>query len=297
MTDPNQDYRRWLLELGARRPFGPRDRIGTANHIDDAARGRAAAAARTGRQVGLARPLVPQPSPRQDDKPGFSVEVFYTDGPIGMGSDHVEYDCHGITNTHIDAINHIALERTWYCGWDVDDPDGPSVAHLAEHGLFTRGVLIDVPGLRGTPWADPEQPVGAPDFDAALAAGGVTFEPGDALLVYMGRDRFEAAGNVYRGSHGGGLSPGIGRDGAQWIVDHDVSLVCWDFLDSNHSSQPAAPVHLLIWAIGLILVDNCDLAPAAALARATGSITGALTVAPLAVPGGTGCLVRPQWVQ
>lgn len=297
MTDPNEDYRRWLLELGARRPFGPRDRIGTANHIDAAARARAAAATQRGRCAALARPLVPQPSPRNDGKPGFSVEVFYTDGPIGMGSDHVEYDCHGVTNTHIDAINHIALERTWYCGWDVDDPDGPSVAHLAAHGLFTRGVVVDVPRLRGTDWADPAEPVGAADFDRALAEGGVTFEPGDALLVYMGRDRFEAAGHDYSGTRAGGPVPGIGRDGAEWIVEHGVSLVCWDFLDSNHPAHPAAAVHLLIWAIGLILVDNCDLGAVAALTRDTGSIVGALDVAPLAVPGGTGCLVHPVFVQ
>jgi kynurenine formamidase len=296
-TDPNADYRTWLSSLAGGRRFGDRDRLGTANLIDGAARSRAADAMVRGDAISLARPLVPQPSPRQDDRAGFKVEVFYTDGPIGMGSDHVEFDCHGRANTHLDSINHISVDRTWYCGWDVEGTDGPSVAHLAEHGLVTRGVLIDLPALRGTDWVDPTAPVTDQDIEAGLAAGGVDFEPGDALILYMGRDRFEAAGHVYEDLRSGQSMPGPGWSAARWIVDHDVSLLCWDFLDSSHPSEPAACVHLLIWGIGLLLVDNCDLAAAAAATRSSGSITGNLVVAPLAIPGGTGCLVRPLFIQ
>jgi kynurenine formamidase len=296
-TDPNTEYRAWLRPRAAERRFGERDRLGTANLIDAAARRRAADATVEGRVASLARPLADQPSPRQDGLPGFKVEVFYTDGPIGMGSDHVQFDCHGRANTHLDSINHISVDRTWYCGWDVDDADGPSVANLADHGLVTRGVLIDLPALRGTEWVDPDAPVTADDLDAGLLRAGVRFEPGDALLLYMGRDRFEAAGNEFRDLRAGESMPGPGSSAARWIVDHDVSIVCWDFLDSSHPSQPLACVHLLIWAIGLILVDNCDLSAAAAAIRGDGPATGSLVVAPLAVPGGTGCLVRPLFIQ
>jgi hypothetical protein len=44
-------------------------------------------------------------------------------------------------------------------------------------------------------------------------------------------------------------------------------------------------------------VDNCHLAAAAEATQASGSITGSLVVAPLAIPGGTGCLVRPLFIQ
>jgi len=296
-ADINAEYRSWLAELAARRRFGERDRIGTANLIDDAARRRGAQAAQRGRMSSLARPLVSQPSPRGDDRPGFTVEVYYTDGPIGMGSDHVELDCHGRDNTHIDAINHIGVDRTWYAGWPVDDPDGPSVAHLAEHGLVTRGILVDVPALRGTDWVDPEHPVTAADLDAALAAGGVELLAGDALLLYMGRDRYEAAGHRFGALTEGAVMPGPGWSAARWMVDRGVSVLCWDFLDSNHPSEPMASVHLLIWGTGLILVDNCDLSTAATAAQASGTIEGCLVVAPLAIPGGTGCAVRPVFVQ
>jgi kynurenine formamidase len=289
---PDADHRAWLGELRARARFGPRDRLGTANLVDAAARRRGAREIVDGTATPLARPLAAGSSSRGDGRPGFCVDVFYTDGPIGMGSDHVEIDCHGLTNTHVDAVNHIALDGTWYGGWPVDDPTGPDITDLSVHGLLTRAVVVDAAGVRGEPWVDPDRPVGADDIERALAASGVTFESGDALVLAMGRDRFEAAGHAMTGLRGGDLVPGVGTSAARWIVDHDVSILCWDFLDSNHPSEPMACVHLLNHAIGLVLVDNCDLAGV----RATDRDTGALVVAPLAVPGGTGSLVQPLFL-
>ena len=108
-------------------------------------------------------------------------------------------------------------------------------------------------------------------------------------LLDMGRDRYEAAGHLYEESP---VHPGVGADGARWIVDHGVSVVCWDFLDAVHPEEPLAPVHLLTWAIGLVLVDNCD---HSRLRRALGGerSTCALVVAPLPIVGGTGNNVNP----
>ena len=141
---------------------------------------------------------------------------------------------------------------------------------------------------------EPAKPLSGEDIDAALDLAGVTFEPGDALLLAMGRDRYEAAGHDYSGLRGGGMVPGAGTGVGRWLVEHDASMLCWDFLDSNHPDEPLAVVHLLIWAIGLLLVDNCDLSRAVAHARSTGVYTAGLVVAPIAVPGGTGCLVDPK---
>jgi kynurenine formamidase len=275
------DYRRWLDELFSHRQG---DRLGTAVLIDGAARARAARAIETGTPRSLARPMAP---------PGYEVEVTYVDGPVGMGADRVTFECHGRNNTHLDALNHIALDGMWHGGFAVDAGDAPSVVELADHGLVTRGVVVDVPAVRATPWADAEEPVGASDIERALALTDVAFERGDALLLYMGRDRFEAAGNELTGQRDPTVVPGVGRSAAEWIIDNGVSILCWDFLDSNHPSQPFVCVHLLIWAAGLVLVDNCDLSHVAASAHADGRATGALVVAPLAVPGATGSLVQP----
>lgn len=285
------DYTAWLEALHARRPHGPRDRAGTANLIDGAARARGIGSLITGTPVSLARALPPDPA-TTGDKAGFTMEVHLEDlvHPLVMASDHVEIDCHGLHGTHVDALNHMGRSRTWYGGWAVDDPDGPSVADLADAGMVTRAVFADIPAARGTDWVEPDEPVTGADIDAALAAAGVTFMPGDALLLCMGRDRWEAAGNRYAM---GRWSPGAGAGAAEWIADRGVSILGWDFLDAGHPDQPPGAVHGLIWALGLVLVDNCDFAAARAAFTDARTATGLLVVSPLRIPGGTGCTVNP----
>jgi len=281
-------YLGWLRDLARARRFGAGDRRGSLNLIDAAARGRCRAAVRSGSSVDLARPLTPGTSNRGDGRETFRLEVFYTDGPIGMGSDHLELDCHGVGNTHLDGLNHIALDQTFYGGYRVDDPAAPSIVELAAGGIATRAVHVDIPAARQTPWVEADRPVTGADIDRALSRAGVVFEPGDALLLDMGRDRFEAAGQEMPAEQ----RPGVGADGARWIEAHGVSVVCWDFLDAFAPDEPRAPVHMLNWAIGLVLVDNCDFARLRA-ALPAGQATGALVVGPLPIAGATGCNVNP----
>src|SRR5262249_31381409 len=227
--------------------------------------------------------------------PGFTMEVElqHLAPPVAMGVDQIEIHCHGLHSTHVDALNHLGRNGTWYGDYALDDDAAPSIADLADAGLVTRGVFADVPAVRGTEWADGDAPVTGDDLDAAVSAAGVTFEPGDALLLRMGRDAYEAAGNVYASSVGDPPPPGIGRSGAEWIADNRASIVGWDFLDSSHAAEPPGAVHSLIWAIGLVLIDNCDYGAARAALAAAGKATGLLVVAPLRIPGGTGCMVNP----
>jgi kynurenine formamidase len=307
VVNPNDDYDRWLTGLVAGSRFGPGDRLGTANHIDAAARLRAAAAIVTGDCVPLARPIVEGAG----DEAGASISVDcslvqlpdFNGRPWGSGGmpldaagDVTHVSAHGRTNTHLDALNHMGRGGRWYSGFAVDDPDGHSLVPLADHGLFTRGVLVDVPAVRGTDWVDSEQPVTGEDLDAALAATGTVFEPGDALLLYMGRDRYEAAGREMQ-IGGRQPTPGAGAGVARWIVEHRASMLCWDFLDAMWPEQPDFPVHLLIWAIGLLLVDNAHLGGAAEQVRRTGRATGAFVVTPPAIPRATGALVQPLFLQ
>jgi kynurenine formamidase len=288
-------FREWLEALHAQPQFGAGDRAGTANHIDAAARARGVASVTTGTPVSLARGLPPDPAITGGGHPGFTMEVElqHLAPPVAMAVDQIEIHCHGLHSTHVDALNHLGRNGTWYGDYALDDRDAPSIADLADAGLVTRGVFADVPAVRGTDWADGNVPVNGDDLDAAIVAAGVTFERGDALLLRMGRDAYEAAGNVYASSVGDPPPPGIGRSGAEWIADHHASIVGWDFLDSSHASEPPGAVHSLIWAIGLVLIDNCDYGAARAALAEAGKATGLLVVAPLRIPGGTGCMVNP----
>jgi len=270
------EYLEWLRRLDAERRYGERDRRGSANLIGERAGARALRSIDRGVTVTISRPLIEGSSRRGDGRPSYGLEVFYTEGPIGMGSDHVELDCHGMDNTHLDALNHLAIDGRWYGGWAVEEADPPSVDDVAGEGIFTRAVHLDIAALRATPWVDPDRPVTGDDLEAAASASGAD----------LGRDRWEAAGGP-----GAPALPGIGEDGARWIAEHEVGILCWDFLDAVHPSEPVAPVHMLNWALGLLLCDNCDFSRLRA--PMTGRASAALVIAPLPMRGATGCNVNP----
>jgi kynurenine formamidase len=287
------DQRAWIQDLSTRRRFGEKDRLGSLNHIDAAVRARAVAAMTSGESVSLSRPLEVTPDS------GFAVEVRRISRnnpltvPLTAAVDHIGMDCHGIKITHIDALNHQGSGGTWYSGWDIEDAGGPAVGDWSETGIFTRAVHVDITALREVDWVDPHEPVTGADIDAALQRQGVAFMPGDALLLDMGRDRAEAAGHPMTAAADPADRPGLGMSGAQWIVEHDVSVLCWDFIDAVHPDEPWPSTHLLIWAIGLVIVDNCDFA---ALRAHQSPSTGGLVIAPLPVPQGTGSAVNPLFI-
>ena len=225
MTEPVRvEMPDWIRTLAASHPFGVHDRRGTANLIDAAARARAVACIRTGDSVSLARPLLGGDYNTTAERPGFRHETWYRPAPdgTGWGQDHLVLNPHGLQNTHLDALSHVAVDGTFYGGRPVTDAEQGSADVLAPHGLVTRAIYVDIPHHRGTDWAD--RPVDGADIDAALAGAGLVLEPGDALCLDMGRDRFEAAtGRILGGPEteqdaGGGLS----ADGARWVAEHQV---------------------------------------------------------------------------
>ena len=84
-----------------------------------------------------------------------------------------------------------------------------------------------------------------------------------------------------------------GEAAAMWDAAHDPGLVLWDFHDARNNPAGSLEVHSLIFAIGLCLVDNCLLGPAAAALKAAGASAGLLVAAPTAIHRSTGVLVNP----
>lgn len=277
------------------RKFDASRPLGTVNHIDQDARARAADTVRSGLAISAGTVLTETDSLRHDGRPGYSLETFFSDEPagiytdrtVGTGTDHVRLDCHGIHNTHIDALNHTAIDGTWYGDVAVDSAEVASAYELARFGLFTRALYLDIAGARGVDWISEDEPVTGDELAAAAdALGGV--RPGDTLIVDMGRDRFVAAGRGLREP----TRPGIGWSGAQWLATQPISMLAWDFLDAKTPSEPPATTHLLNWAIGLVLVDNCDFSRARDHAKSAGGVV-AFSAAPLPMPGATGANVNP----
>ncbi|WP_203828563.1 cyclase family protein [Actinoplanes palleronii] len=312
----------WLREIAAthdaaRHTAGSQCR-GSVALIDEAARLRGVAEVRLGRAISLEREVETRPAQlarlaeaaaeerrawqalAQAELPDGhgAVELDVRVGLYGRsahGGDVITYDAHGVHNTHLDGLAHLGTDATWHGPIPVanSQTDEDTIVNWAQHGIATRGVLLDIPAIRGTEWVTADQPVTGDDLDAALKATGVTLAPGDALIIYQGRDRFEAAGHRYTPGAVFQARPGIGADGAAWIAANDPGLVLWDFHDARSNPMFALEVHSLIYAIGLCLIDNSLLGPAAAALRAAGTSTGLLVAAPTAIHRSTGVLINP----
>ncbi|MGP3536046.1 cyclase family protein [Microbacterium sp. RD1] len=289
-------YLDWIRALARQSWERGAPELGTLSRVDADARIRGVQAVHSGEVISLSLPLVAGPSVRGDGRPAFEIERFYqrepvgvyTDAAIGTATDHVRLDAHGIDNTHIDALTHTTVDDLWYGGGSVDDESPAHLGALAAAGVVSRGIYLDLAASKGGAWVPTSDPVSADDLERALAASGQALQAGDVLLLDLGRDRFVAAGGGVRAAE----RPGIGESGARWIAEQPVGAVAWDFLDAKLASETPASVHLLNWAIGLVLIDNCDFSRArGALVRNANAAL--LMTAPLAIAEATGGNVNP----
>ena len=137
-----------------------------------------------------------------------------------------------------------------------------------------------------------DTPVHGWELEEIATAQGVELEPGDAVCVYSGREKFAAAnGGVWtRGAE----RPGLHASCLPFIRDNDISLLVWDMMDAapNEYNVPWT-VHGAIFAYGVALVDNSLLEPLANACAEEGRYEFMLTINPLLVVGGTGSPANP----
>jgi len=282
-------------------PWGPADRRGALGHITPERLAAAASEVRLGRSVTMAAPLAgsapdnPEPGTRHmkrlpsepSDVPGLS-----------FAADQLVMNVHGDVDSHIDALCHVSYDGTLYNGVRPDAVTSQGASELsiddARNGIVGRGVLLDIPRLRGVAWVEPGDHVTAAELAAAEAAQQVHVGAGDLLFVRVGHRRRRAElGPWDVAKSRAGLHP----DAMEYLAERQVAALG---SDSNSDAAPsgvegaAFPVHVLaIHAMGLHLLDYLqfdDLVPAC---EAAGRWSFLCVVAPLRLPGGTGSPVNP----
>ncbi len=283
--------------------WGKDDQRGTINLITPARRAAAARLVTSGRSVSLSRPFPTSPG-LNNALPAQHYMKTMRRGTGGFAADYYGIFYHGVASTHLDALCH-----TWddeQAMWNGRDPkkeitfDGAtfgSVEHWAE-GIVTRGVMLDVPRHRGTPCVTQEEPVHGWELDDILRARNITLEPGDAVCVYAGRERWQAQNpnRAYSVPFGPGPldRPGLHISCLPFLRDHDVSLLVWDMLDALPIGYDVPwAVHACLFAYGLPLLDNALLEPLAEACAEEGRDDFMLVIAPLRVIGGTGSPANP----
>ena len=288
-----EEYERWKKDLSNWGRWGKNDQIGALNLITPAKRKQAAALVKEGVSVSMSGDLDTEKA--VDNPNPFELKMQ----TIGM--DQISVNYHGIAHTHLDSLAHINDNGVFFNGYK---PDADTVLkqgharnsiHNLKNGILTRGILIDIPRLKGVPYLEPGTPIYVEDLEAWEKKAGVKVSAGDALFVRTGVwARRKALGPWLRGRAEGGRSAGLDPSVIPWLKKRDIAI-----LGSDHP-QYVAPAPLrgavhdfALLYLGIHLFDNCDLEALADAAAARKRWEFLLTAAPLAIRGGTGSPINP----
>ncbi|MGA5192889.1 cyclase family protein [Streptomyces exfoliatus] len=298
-----RDFRE-LYERLRRRAAPPAvdGRCGALRHLTPERVAEAAGEVRIGQTVSLAAPI---DTVRGPDDPEPAVHRMTGPRPGDIGSDALHFatdrfamNVHGDADSHLDALCHVVFDDQLYGGVPASTVTAEGARRLSvdllADGIVGRGVLLDVPGLRGVPWLEPGDHVTPDDLAAAEAAQGVRVGAGDLLFVRVGhRLRRTVLGPWDTAAARVGLHPRA----VEFLAEREVAALGGD---GNNDTAPSAvrdvafPVHVLaIHALGIHLMDYLrfeDLVPACARA---GRWSFLCVVAPLRLTGGTGSPVNP----
>jgi hypothetical protein len=189
--------------------------------------------------------------------------------------DEIQFSLHDGLLSHIDALCHyrteINGEYVIYNGYPqnltAEGCQDLAVDRMGP-GYVTRGVLVDMPLLRGVDWLEPSTPIYVEDLEEWEEFAGVRVGPGDVLLVRTGRWAKREAEGPWDFARG---AAGLHASVLPWLHERGVAMLVGDAVNDVQPSGVAGinrPVHQLTQVfIGLPLVDNGYLEDVAVEAR------------------------------
>lgn len=257
----------WETELSNWGRWGPNDQIGTLNLITPEKTRQATRLVTDGVTVTLGHFVNEEDA--IDSQTFAPTEIWMTsiDPQTGLprfALDAVSFSLHDGQLSHLDALCHYRTERDGkfviFNGYPQNlDADGCKDLAIDRMGpgYVTRGVLVDLPHMRGLDWLEPSTPIYVSDLEAWEEYAGVEVSPGDALLVRTGRwAKREQEGPWAYGRGGAGLHASV----LPWLRERGVSVLVGDAVNDVQPSGVDGinrPVHQMTQVfLGLPLVDN-----------------------------------------
>ena len=300
-TMTEAEFRDLYAHLREQLPWGPDDRRGALNNLRREDLLAALGEVSQGRTISMSVPIeskvaADNPHPAVHQMTGTAATA--SDEGLSFGMDRIAMNVHGNADTHMDALCHVMFDRALYNGVPAgavsDSGAGALSIAIARDGIAGRGVLLDIPGVRGTPWLEPGDHVTVGDLLAAEQRQQVRFGRGDLLFVRVGhRLRRNEQGPWDAASARAGLHPTV----VPLLAERQISVLgC----DSNSDTAASAvqgvdfPVHVLaINAIGLPLVDYLQFEELLPACQQLGRYSFLCVLAPLRLARGTGSPVNP----
>jgi kynurenine formamidase len=288
--------------------WGEDDELGTMNLITPEKVREAAGLVRSGRRVSMAIPINKFGGP---DNPNQAL-LFVTQGhdvpvdgsKVRFALDFMGMACHGDCHTHVDALCHISYDGRTYNGRDASEvikttgATGQDITAYAS-GVVGRGVLLDIPRLRGVPWLEPGEAVTRSELDESAEAEGVSLGEGDILVLRTGHHRRRLELGAWDNSPPpvGDGKAGVHVDTIRWMHEKGIAA----FLpDGDGETVPSVvsgityPIHpLQVVAMGMLVSDSLQFEDLVAACEEEGRYEFMVVGLPLRLPGATGSPWNP----
>jgi len=305
------DIELWMTELSNWGRWGKEDQAGTINLITAAKRKQAAALVKDGISVSMSLDAdIPPPGESAApalatggrQRPRHTWEHVMRSNGIGRTEGYVvdsySVSFHGNNTTHLDTLSHYIYGGKIYNGFPGDTINSWGATRNDvmpyKDGILTRGVLIDMPAIKGVPYLGDDEAVYPEDLEAWEKKTGLKIESGDAVFLRTGRWRRVAEKGPLNLNQ---QTPGLYASCAKWLKQRDIALLGSDVVQDVRPSRVEGvnqPIHqLLLVAVGTPLFDNCELEALAQAAAQRRRWAFLFTVAPLRVPGSTGSPANP----
>jgi len=288
--------------------WGADDELGTPNLITPEKTQRAVSLVREGVTVSLAReirwePTADVPSPpvhfMLESGEGWASGDKVSARPNAAAIDYIGMVFHGVSVTHVDSLAHFFWNGKTYNGKPahlVSTSLGATVCSVVagKGGFISRGVLVDVPLVRGVDWLERGEGVMPEDILAAEERCGFRVQEGDILLIRTGQLR--------RRSVEGPVDRSAGSTACQAAclpLFHERGIAVMGS-DTGNDVSPAQyakvpqPIHQVgITAMGLWILDNANLEDIAEGCRQRSRWEFMLSIGPLPLHNTTGSPVNP----
>ncbi len=246
--------------------WGAGDERGSANHMKPETVLRASRLIRSGEVIELAHVLSaagPLVGTRRFDV--HTKRTFMNPQSNRRGSnEEILISEMGQVGTQLDGFAHQSIEYSHYNCFKTDEiatRGGFTKLGIEKVGaLITRGVLIDVAGLKGVDMLPDTYEITVRDLEQALQRQNLKLQPGDAVIIHTGWGKLWGKDNARFLK----TCPGIGVGAAEWLAKQDPMIVGSDNwpveVAPNPDPQISLPVHQIMLAVnGIHILENMKL--------------------------------------
>jgi len=280
--------------------WGKEDERGALNFITLERRIAAACLVQAGVTVALALATTPAP-----DNPTPVTHLMHLTGfdahevrLMPYTADYFAITPHGHAVTHLDALCHVFWKGKMYNGFDASDVGSHGARKcaidVASDGIVSRGVLLDIPKIKGVEWLEPGDRIFPEDLDAAEQDHRVQVREGDVLLIRNGRAhrrKIQGPWNTMQ------TMPGLDASCLSWLHGRKIAVLrsdsASDVVPSGYEGL-SRPIHVgLLPVMGVHLIDNADLDAVAATGARLGRYEFQFVMGPLILKRGTASPVNP----